>query len=92
MQHLSYYHTPRAENPCAFEVAPAIYPAPPHDSVGALLVNRAAARFILRTGSAASKGLSAAGRLRPSLPRRQPTHDSTAVNVWNPRSAIKVVR
>jgi len=36
-----------------------------------MLVNRAAARFILRTGSAGSKGLSAAGRLRSSLPRRQ---------------------
>jgi len=39
------------------------------DSVGALLVNRAAARFILRSRSAGSKGLPAAVRLRPNLPR-----------------------
>jgi len=76
------------------EAFPAHSPAiRPHVApVGALLVNRATARFILRTGSAGSKGLPAAGGLRPSLPRRQHCDGSVGARHAVPASPSSIAR
>jgi hypothetical protein len=56
--------------------------------VGALLVNRPAGRFILRSRSAGSKGLPVAARLRPSLPGRQPFAGSVRAGMRHRHSLI----